>query len=248
MAMNKLATKQRADILNLLDEGMSMRSVSRITGTSINTITKLLIRAGEVSADYHDKKMRNVKVARIQCDEIWSFIYAKNKNVPTAKAAPAVAGDVWTWTAIDADTKLIISYLVDGRDSDYATKFMQDVASQMDGWVQLTTEGFKPYLEAVHGAFGVDVDYAMLVKLYGPGDEGKYGMSECIESDISTTRGTPDPDHISTSYAERQNLTMRMCMRRFTRLTNTFSKRLENHVHMLLLYFCTIISAGFTRA
>lgn len=228
--MNKLPTSKRVKILSMLVEGMSMRATSRVAGVSINTVTKLLVKAGEACAAYHDERVRGVKTKRVQCDEIWSFVYAKQKNVANAETAPEGAGDAWTWTAIDADTKLIISYLVGGRDSGYAAEFMGDVADRLANRVQMTTDGHRPYLEAVEDAFGSEIDYAMLVKIYGPADE-------CIGTSTANIAGRPDPAHISTSYAERQNLTMRMCMRRFTRLTNAFSKRLENHIHMLSLYF-----------
>ena len=217
-----------------------MRSISRVVGVSINTVSKLLVDAGEACAAYHNEHVRGVKASRIQCDEIWSFCYAKQKNVKKAKAAPEGAGDVWTWTALEADSKLIVSYLVGGRDSEYANEFMQDVASRLANRVQLTTDGHKAYLEAVEGAFGCDVDYAQLVKLYGEAPDsakGRYSTSECVGTRRQWVEGNPDAKHVSTSYVERQNLTMRMSMRRFTRLTNAFSKKLENHIHMLALYF-----------
>src|SRR6266849_1342892 len=236
--MNKLPVAKRAQILSMLCEGSSMRSVSRLCDVSINTVSKLLVDAGKVCAAFHDDQVRGVKARRVQVDEIWSFTYAKNKNVETAKKAPKGAGDTWTWTGIDADSKLIISWLVGNRDAVYASAFVKDLASRLKNRIQLTSDGLKLYLEAVEDAFGSDVDYAMLVKLYGASGEPdtRYSPATCIGCISQEITGAPDPKHISTSYAERQNLTMRMHMRRFTRLTNAFSKKFENHVHMVALY------------
>ena len=238
--MNKLPTAKRAMILSMLVEGMSMRSISRTVDVSINTVTKLLVDAGHACAEYHDQTVRNVKARRVQCDEIWSFCYAKQKNARQAKAP--FAGDIWTWTALDADSKLIIAYEIGDRTSMTAIEFMDDLRVRLADRVQLTTDGNKAYLEAVEGAFGGDVDYAQLVKLYGgstgsEGHERKYSPAECVGAKKVTVAGSPIRQNVSTSYVERHNLSMRMGMRRFTRLTNAFSKKLENHLHMLSLYF-----------
>lgn len=237
---NVLDTSKRALILNMLVEGNSMRSTSRLANVSINTVSKLLVEAGNAAAEYHDKTVRGVKAERVQCDEIWSFVAAKQKNVEAMKEPVQGAGDVWTWTAIDADSKMIISYLVGGRDGRYAAEFMDDVVSRLANRVQLTTDGHKAYLEAVEGAFGCDVDYAQLVKIYGAAPDsakGRYSPADCTGIKKNPIEGEPDEAHINTSYVERMNLNIRMGNRRFTRLTNAFSKKVDNHLHMLSLYF-----------
>jgi IS1 family transposase len=236
--MNRLSTAKRAQIVAALIEGNSVRSTCRMTGAAKGTVLALLADLGAACAAYHDEHVRGIGARRIQCDEIWSFCYGKERNVTDEQKA-AGAGSVWTWTALDADTKLIVSYLCGGRDANWAKSFMGDVASRLTTRVQITTDGHGVYAEAVEGAFGMDVDYAMLIKLYGApvNSDTRYSPGEVIGIETKIRTGNPDPKHISTSYVERQNLTMRMSMRRFTRLTNGFSKKLANHEHMLAVYF-----------
>jgi IS1 family transposase len=237
--MNKLPTAKRAQILGMMVEGVSIRSISRLTGASKNTIVKLLADAGRACSDYQDKALRDLPCKRLQLDEIWSFVYAKAKNVPTATNAPDVAGDVWTWTAIDADTKLIASWMVGDRSGETAKHFVCDLSSHLANRVQITTDGHKAYIEAVEAGFGNAVDYAMLVKIFGQTPEGqrRYSPPQIVGTETICCTGRPDPKHISTSFAERSNLSIRMGLRRFTRLTNAFSKKVENHVHALSIYF-----------
>ena len=240
-SMNKLPIEKRVQIITLLVEGNSLRSCSRIADVSINTVTKLLVDVGKACEKFHDEKVVNVKAARIQADEIWSFVYSKEKNT-TAEMKEGGAGDAWTWTAIDADSKLIVSWYVGNRDAESAHNFMYDVAARLENKVQLTTDGHHAYLEAVDDAFHLDIDYAQLVKIYGAsegvsGTEKKYSPAECTGCKKKVVSGEPNEKFISTSYVERQNLTMRMHMRRFTRLTNAFSKKIENHCHAIALHF-----------
>jgi len=237
--MNKLNTAKRVAIISALVEGNSLRSTTRMTGVSINTVTKLLVDAGTACMKYQHDTIRNLPCKRIQCDEIWSFVGCKEKNVPAERKGEFGIGDVWTWTAIDADTKLVPSFLVGARDIDHAIAFMKDLAGRMANRIQLTTDGLHIYMEAVGTGFHGVIDYAMLVKKYGqePGGNGRYSPPKCVGCDEKVVRGNPDREHISTSFVERQNLTMRMRMRRFTRLTNAFSKKIENHEHAVALHF-----------
>lgn len=239
--MNKLPIEKRSQIINLLVEGNSLRATSRIADVSINTVTKLLVEVGQACQQFHDETVRNVAAKRVQADEIWSFVYAKEKNKPLDRDD---AGDVWTFVGIDSDTKLVLSWLLGNRDIESATFFMKDVADRINGRVQITTDGLKAYIHAVGSAFPTDeeVDFAQLVKLYGPevgnsSSERKYSPGECTGTRKEVVYGQPDEKFISTSHVERQNLNMRMHMRRFTRLTNGFSKKVENHGYAIALHF-----------
>jgi len=237
--MNKLSINRQTQIIKVLCEGNSIRSTARITDTAINTVVKLLREVGAACLEYQDNTLRNLSCQRVECDEIWSFCYAKQKNVPRDKYGQFGYGDVWTFVALDADTKLVPSWLVGMREPESALEFLKDVKGRLSNRVQLTTDGHKMYFYAVEAAFGVDIDYAQLVKYYGnePIEFGRFSSSKCTATKAKRVRGSPNMSEVSTSYIERQNLSMRMGMRRFTRSTNGFSKKLENHILALALYF-----------
>jgi IS1 family transposase len=238
-SMNRLDIRHQAQIVSAFVEGNGIRATARMTDCSPVTVLKLLADLGCACASYHNRAVRNLKVRRLQCDEIWCFVGAKAKNVSAEKKQEGW-GDTWTWVGIDADTKLVVSYLVGGRDGGWAKDFMEDCAKRIRNRVQITTDGHRAYLDAVEEAFGADIDYAMLQKIYGASSDEetrRYSPAKCIGCDLKVVSGDPDPKHVSTSYVERQNLTMRMHMRRFTRLTNGHSKKKDNHRHAVALHY-----------
>ncbi len=245
-SMNRLSTAKRAQIVAMMTEGNSLRAITRMTGASINTVSKLLVDLGTACAEYHDANVRGLSTKRVEADEVWTFCYARRENVPAELKGTLGFGDVWTWVGMDADSKLVVSWTCGRRDADTGYEFMHDLASRLKHRVQLTTDGLHAYLVATDSAFGTDIDYARLIKVYGsdPNSERRYAPPICIKSTTEIVSGAPDASLISTSYIERQNLTMRMSMRRFTRLTNGHSKKLENHLHALAIHY---INYNFAR-
>jgi IS1 family transposase len=236
--VNRLPIERKAKVIAAMVEGVGVNAISRMVGVSKGAILKLLADVGRACAEYQDRTFRNLTCKRLQADECWQFCYAKAKNVPANKQGQFGVGDVWTWTAIDADTKLVPSFLVGNRDAHSARLFINDLADRLKNRIQLTTDGFKVYVNAVESAFAGEIDYAMLRKIYGSSqEETRYSPAECIGCERRPIEGNPDPAHISTSYVERLNLTMRMHMRRFTRLTNGHSKKIENHIYAVALNF-----------
>jgi IS1 family transposase len=238
-SMNKLTRIQRSQVIHLLCEGVSIRAVTRLTGISKTTVSKLVVDAGQAAAWYQDRVFQSLTCKRLQIDEIWGFVGAKAKNASDEAKAAGTAGDAWLWMATDADTKLVPCWHVGNRNADAANEFIDDLASRLTSRVQITTDGHAPYLEAIDTAFGGQVDYAMLIKIYGPAPEGqrRYSPAECVGARKQRISGNPDKEHVSTSFAERNNLNVRMHSRRMTRLTNAFSKKMENHAHAMALHF-----------
>ncbi|MGO8790131.1 MAG: IS1 family transposase [Terriglobia bacterium] len=244
--MKRLTREKQTQIISALIEGCSIRSTSRMFGVSKDTVLKLQVEAGYLAADYQDRVFRGLGCRRVQCDEVWAFCWCKDKNIPAKMQGKTGIGSVWTWTAIDADTKLIPSFTVGNRDAAGARILIDDLASRLARRIQLTTDGLRVYVEAIEGAFGADIDYAMLVKVYAASqEETRYSPAECVGCERKKIMGNPDPADISTSYVERANLSIRMGIRRFTRLTNAFSKKIENHAAAVGLYlmhynFCRV--------